>query len=280
MELMRSHLGGYYCQYGETLIKAQDWGQIKLTCLKMWAFFAISSQVAFNALFMRVFHPVVLLVLYIPVATVNFYFSPSEQTAFARIRETILSPMNLLAAFRSSFFGFGQWDPFAEMEQGHQPALAHCAAQLLRNITMLVLMCIDFPTAPIRPMGLGVVRSELLVPVKYCIGDPTEGLQEMVQTLHNFNFTSAEHWHSAYTYGAQQIFSQTAFSSSAYKALLQLMAMIGLPLYMVGMMWLLISRYFRTGEACVELNSELERLYVAVATCLENELVSDGQTAE
>jgi len=267
-ELKRSHLGGFYCQFGEALVKCQPHGKIQLNLLNLWIFSAISSQVAFNALFMCVFHPVVLFVLYLPVTFVNFCFGPAEHTAFTKIKEVILEPGNLLAAFRSSVFGFGQWDPYANIQQGNKPARHHCVAQIVRTIMMLVLMGIDFPTTPIRPMGLGVLHRELLVPVNICIDESVESWQELVYTV--WNFTLNNHTYSG---GGLQDFCPMGVS--AYKTLLGLMVVFGLPLYVAGMVVLLVSPSFRLGEPHDELNDALTDIFCDVAQFLPEDPNSD-----
>lgn len=162
-------------------------------------------------------------------------------------------------------FGFGQWEPFAQIQQGNQPALHHCVAQILRTIMMLVMMCIDFPAAPIRPMGLGVLRSELLVPVKTCIEACTESLQDTVR-----NFTLNNH-----SSGGGVLEDVCPMGSSAYKALLQLMVVFGLPMYIGGMMVLLLSPSFRTGEPNSALNDNLTDMFCDVVQFITEDSVGD-----
>jgi len=256
-ELARSHVGTFYYQFGEALVQRLPHGKLRLTLLKLWAFSAMSSQVAFNAIFMQVFHPVVLFVVYIPVICVNLVQGPPDNSVWNRIKATIFEPGKLVAHFGTSVFGLGQWDPFTNQEQGNQPALHYTMVQILRTLVMMVLMCFDFPAAPIRPMGVGVFYHELLVPGQTFIGDSVECFRDMkhgVQsTLRTHNFTKS-----------QLAFCCQVSGRDAYKTFLQLIVVLGLPVYTAGMMVLLGSFAYRTGKPDEELNASLRSMFIDV----------------
>jgi len=267
-ELKHSHLGGLYCQFGEAVAKRRKHGEMQLNLLELWTFSTISSQIALNALFMQVYHPLVLFMLYSPVAFVNFLWGFPEVSFFSKMKGTVLEPVHLLASFGSSVFGFGQWDPYAEMEQGNRPASHHCVAQILRISMMLVLMCVDLPahgelSVPV-PTFIENSTESLLLPVQTVIENSTDCLQELVHTWRNCSFSN-----STCAGGLRQDFCPTLSGSSAYKALLQLMVVLGLPVYVVGMMVLLaVSSSFRTGNPNTEINVALTDTFSAVAQFL------------
>lgn len=166
--LMEAHLGPKM-QCGEAVVKRQPRGGSKLTLLKMYVTLHAASVLATTVVFTRVYHPLVSLLLFLPVA----------KTTPMGVCGSFCAPMALLGPFFSSVFGLSNADQKLLKEHGkdNPPATKYALAHFFRLIAMIVLLFLDFPSTPLRPMGKTIFMEDFVGP----ISDSTVGLWKLQQ---------------------------------------------------------------------------------------------------
>jgi len=249
-ELMRCNLGDLQYQYGKAVVKKQEQGSHSILALMLWAYCTMGCQIIITSIFARIWHPVLAILLFLPVAASNAALNVGIQVAdgsgysFCFLFLTgILEPNHLLAPQQSSVFGLHQYDPVAGANLGNQPAWQHCATQALRFVVMGMLMCVDVHNAPLGPMGQRVFKSEFIIPYN--------------------DFSAAD--------GNQDI---TAASVTFRRFCLFLVAGM-LPVCVVGTSWLLATNAcFRDGQPDDAACQEMDNMKAAVESDDQEQLKS------
>merc|ERR1711953_1149162 len=151
----------------EVVISEERCGSLKLQLAKLWSFCNVAFIVTFFTVFMFVFHPLVLFAIVLVDVWNHHRLIPTEDVASLKrwIHYLVTDPMDFLLFQRSSLFGFPIRQYFFDdrcKNLGNLSAKPYVWVATLRTTTMiLMLFCIDWPTAVLRPMGRSIWQKEI-----------------------------------------------------------------------------------------------------------------------